>query len=122
MQHYTKVLFSSALLFFAPLVATAFEKARDNGGETNTVRPSAEDTQRKAATELSDSGDNGASPQDAQSNTIIGLPSFGNLGYIPNLDFGMELLYGQENKPVEEVSPEEDEDTLQIRGSIKHRF
>ena len=109
-------------MFFAPLVATAFEQAGVNDSEVETVRPSAEDRKQEASAELSASGDKDDSPQGAPSKPVIGMPGLGTFGVIPNLDLGMEFLYGQEKKQVEETSPEEDEDSLQIRGTIKHRF
>lgn len=59
--------------------------------------------------------------------TEVNIPGLGNLGVLPKMDFGLELLYGaNENKPVEiepqtsgSVPPQED---LTIRGTMKHNF
>jgi hypothetical protein len=51
------------------------------------------------------------------------FPSLSALGVLPKLDFGLELLYG-ENQP-QVVVPEEnnsDSDGLRIQGTLKHRF
>jgi len=55
--------------------------------------------------------------------TSIQIPGLGNLGMIPKLDFGLDLLYGgreQSRAQIEETTPQGD--GLQIRGSVRHRF
>ena len=62
--------------------------------------------------------------------TVVAIPGLGKLGVIPKLDFGLELLYGDESQKLQlqndeqrtTVRPEDDGDGLRIRGSIKHRF
>lgn len=62
--------------------------------------------------------------------TVVAIPGLGKLGVIPKLDFGLELLYGDDTQKLQmrddrqttTVRPEADEDGLRIRGSIKHRF
>ena len=51
------------------------------------------------------------------------FPGLGSLGVLPKLDFGLELLYG-DNQP-QVVVPEEnnaDAEGLRIQGTLKHRF
>lgn len=56
----------------------------------------------------------------------VRIPGLGKLGVLPKFDFGLELLYGmnesesakQQGDP---LRPSED-DSPQIRGTIKHRF
>lgn len=51
------------------------------------------------------------------------LPGLGALGVLPKLDFGLELLYG-ENQP-QRIEPEQEDlesDGLRIKGTLKHRF
>jgi len=51
----------------------------------------------------------------------ISLPGIGTIGTLPKFDFGLELLYGQDDlltTPDEEASS----DDLRIRGSVKHKF
>ncbi len=54
--------------------------------------------------------------------TTISIPGLGQLGVIPKLDFGMELLYGSEPKSDPAPLAKDEDDGLQIRGTIKHRF
>jgi hypothetical protein len=49
---------------------------------------------------------------------VLKLPG---LGQIPKLDFGLELLYGQ-NKPNAPVPEKHEPGDLQIRGTIKYRM
>jgi len=52
--------------------------------------------------------------------TEIRIPGIGTVGVLPKLDFGLELLYGA-NEP--KLPPDRtDQDDVQIRGTIKHRF
>ena len=50
----------------------------------------------------------------------IRVPGLGPVGVLPKLDFGLELLYGAS----EPKGPPDrtDQDDVQIRGTIKHRF
>ena len=54
------------------------------------------------------------------SGTEIRIPGLGSVGVLPKLDFGLELLYGAS----EPKGPPDrtDQDDVQIRGTIKHRF
>lgn len=56
--------------------------------------------------------------------TSLELPGIGNLGVIPKLDFGLELLYG-DRRPADieqDQALSSDEDGLRVRGTIRHRF
>ncbi|MEO0620426.1 MAG: hypothetical protein AAFZ01_14245 [Pseudomonadota bacterium] len=51
----------------------------------------------------------------------ISLPGVGTIGTLPKLDFGLELLYGDE--PAASTPEDESLDgDLRIRGSVKHKF
>lgn len=55
--------------------------------------------------------------------TEVRIPGLGKLGVIPKLDFGLELLYGgREERAVEPDRNRAENDDVQIRGSIRHRF
>lgn len=55
------------------------------------------------------------------SGTEVRIPGLGKLGVFPKLDFGLELLYGgREDRATDRGRAENDD--VQIRGSIKHRF
>lgn len=60
-------------------------------------------------------------PGDANSGTEVKIPGIGTLGKLPKLDFGLELLYGGSNDPAMEKHDDNNDD-VQIKGSIKHRF
>ena len=55
--------------------------------------------------------------------TQLRLPGLGVIGTLPKLDFGLELLYGEDNAT---TNLEEDRgqvsEGLTIHGSLKHRF
>jgi hypothetical protein len=56
--------------------------------------------------------------------TEVRIPGLGTVGVLPKLDFGLELLYGAAEPkgmaPEDRGHPEQND--LQIRGTIKHRF
>jgi hypothetical protein len=56
--------------------------------------------------------------------TEVRIPGIGTVGVLPKLDFGLELLYGATEPkgmaPEDRGHPEQND--LQIRGTIKHRF
>jgi hypothetical protein len=56
--------------------------------------------------------------------TEVRIPGLGTVGVLPKLDFGLELLYGAAEQkgltPEDRGHPEQND--LQIRGTIKHRF
>jgi hypothetical protein len=54
------------------------------------------------------------------SGTQIHIPGLGTVGVLPKLDFGLELLYGASDP--KGMPPDRNEDDVQIRGTIKHRF
>lgn len=57
--------------------------------------------------------------QSSKKGTTINIPGFGVVGTLPELDFGLELLYSDESaKTVEELS----DDDLSIKGRLKHNF
>ncbi len=73
------------------------------------------------AATLSDGGT--AKTSEEGDGTVIQIPGLGKLGVIPKLDFGLELLYDQDQqKPLNNVEPPADDDGVRIRGTIKHRF
>jgi hypothetical protein len=52
--------------------------------------------------------------------TEVRIPGVGKVGVLPKLDFGLELLYGNEQKGA--YSDKGNPDDVQLRGTIKHRF
>jgi hypothetical protein len=55
------------------------------------------------------------------SGTEVRIPGLGSVGVLPKLDFGLELLYGA-GEPKGMPADRTDQDDVQIRGTIKHRF
>jgi hypothetical protein len=56
--------------------------------------------------------------------TEVRIPGLGKLGILPKLDFGLELLYGVNEKSLDErrLLPDQGDDGVGIRGTLKHRF
>ena len=55
--------------------------------------------------------------------TEIRVPGLGQIGSLPKFDFGLELLYGaSEPKGVREELNKNDQNDLQIRGSLKFKL
>lgn len=60
--------------------------------------------------------------------TEVRIPGLGSLGVLPKMDFGLELLYGANDKSQPQVEPPESPtaapqpDDLTIRGTMKHNF
>ena len=68
------------------------------------------------------SGMSDSTAKKSNDTTVLNVPGLGNLGVIPKLDFGLDLLYGQDSKSTPAEPLPSDDDGLRIRGSIKHRF
>ena len=63
----------------------------------------------------------------AASGTEVRIPGLGQIGVLPKLDFGLELLYGaNKDSTTTAQSPdaktEPEDGSFRIRGPIKHRF
>lgn len=56
-----------------------------------------------------------------KSGTTLHIPGIGTLGTLPDLDFGLELLYKDENDSLSAVDKSQD-DSMAIKGRIKHKF
>ena len=55
--------------------------------------------------------------------TEVKIPGIGTVGVLPKLDFGLELLYGANGNESKAIPDEKNENNdVQIRGTIKHRF
>lgn len=59
------------------------------------------------------------SEKSKKSGTTLHIPGIGTLGTLPELDFGLELLYKDDS-----LSPSErsQDDGMAIKGRIKHKF
>jgi hypothetical protein len=60
--------------------------------------------------------------------TEVTIPGVGSVGTLPKLDFGLELLYGPQNGPADtqpggmQLDQRAQENDVQIKGSLKHKF
>jgi len=54
--------------------------------------------------------------------TEVRIPGLGKLGVLPKMDFGLELLYGANDTAPQSQEPEQTDEDLRIRGSVKHNF
>ena len=56
---------------------------------------------------------------------VIKVPGFGRIGELPKLDFGLDLLYGaspEEREQKRRIDPNNKDDDLTVKGSIKYRY
>ena len=119
MRLYVKLVIA-AMLSLAPVGASAFQES-SVGAPADARQPAASDIVPGAP--KADLADDKATPAPSDSGgTKLSIPGLGTLGVIPKMDFGLELLYGSNNTRIEEPLPDKDDDGLQIRGTIKHRF
>lgn len=63
----------------------------------------------------------------SESGTEVNIPGLGSIGVLPKMDFGLELLYGANEKAQQPVEPQQDpsiapQDDLTIRGTMRHNF
>lgn len=108
----------------APVHSHAFQEERV-GGSSSTAQsaPAAGTTSSTSASEvLPGANITEQSTPESSSGTKLSIPGLGTVGVLPKMDFGLELLYGGDKAPQQQVEPEGDTDGLRIRGSIKHRF
>ena len=98
--------------------AVAFQEQRQ-GSPVPQAAPSAQPDQRPAEFSAPNAADAGKA-----SGAEVRIPGLGKLGNLPNMDFGLELLYGvAEPKQVLPVQREDQrDDDLTIRGTVRHKF
>ena len=56
-----------------------------------------------------------------KSGTTLHIPGIGTLGTLPDLDFGLELLYQEDSDALSAIEKSQD-DGMAIKGRIKHKF
>lgn len=108
-----------ALLLVAPS-AHAFEETRGGGAGAPAASGALTPESRVVPLELGGTGTSVAPP----GGTEVRIPGLGKLGILPKLDFGLELLYGVNEQSLEDrrLRPEQGEDSLGVRGTVRHRF
>lgn len=107
-------------LMMSATASSAFEETRGGGaGSAGTPAPSTS-ADPGLQLKLEGTGIVVAPP----TGTEVRIPGLGRLGILPKLDFGLELLYGVNEKSLDErrLLPEQSDDGLGIRGTLKHRF
>ena len=108
----------------APEAVNAFEQ--QNSG---APPPSASATSGDTVNATTQSPQNELSAPSGKSEekggTEVRIPGLGKLGELPNMDFGLELLYGAADSDVKVEDPQEptaNSDDIRIHGTIKHQF
>lgn len=105
-----------AIAFLASVLAVSSAEAFQKSG-SGQAQPGPE--VGAGALELSQEN----APSSKKDGALVRIPGLGALGVLPKLDFGLELLYGDNQQP--SVAPQDDDeesDGLRIRGTLKHRF
>jgi len=109
-----------ALMLAAPS-ALAFEETRGGGAGAPAAAPQAAPPATKGLSlELGGTGTSVSPP----TGTEVRIPGLGKLGILPKLDFGLELLYGVNEQSLDDrrLRPEQGDDGLGVRGTVRHRF
>ncbi len=96
------------------VAVTAPERSTDGQGLALKQNLSAK---QKGAAALADVHNN-SNYKKKQGRTLY-IPGFGTIGTLPQLDFGLELLYQDEELRASERAKDDD---LAIKGRIKHKF
>jgi len=50
------------------------------------------------------------------------IPGVGSLGFLPKLDFGLELLYGANDSKIDDDDSQAEDLSITIRGTVKRKF
>lgn len=61
-------------------------------------------------------------PDNGSGETELNIPGVGTIGKIPKLDFGLELLYGNNAEETPGAEVDNRQDDVLIKGKIRHRF
>lgn len=107
-------------MMFATPSAFAFEETR-GGGVAAPAAPQATAPAGQSAPLGLDSTGTSVAPS---AGTEVRIPGLGKLGILPKLDFGLELLYGVNEQTFDDrrLRPEQSDDGLGVRGTVRHRF
>ena len=101
--------------------AFAFEETRGGAGASQAAPPAAAAPAGKGSS--LDFGGTGTSAAPS-AGTEVRIPGLGKLGTLPKLDFGLELLYGVNEQSFDDrrLRPEQSDESLGVRGTVRHRF
>lgn len=89
---------------------TAAERSQADGGAVAARRGDGEK-------DLALSGADQAEQKSDKESPSLYIPGLGSVGSLPQVDFGLELLYQDD-----EALPTEKEETMGIKGRLKHKF
>jgi hypothetical protein len=111
---FEKVVLATAVVLLSAGGSTAIQLLGDTAGLAAAgAKPQAEVQQREAA---------GTAAADGE----IWVPGLGVVGKMPSIDFGLDMLYGQNAAAAEETPERADSEALDpdfaIRGTIKKKF
>lgn len=102
--------------------ALAFQESKGGvmGGGQSQEQPEANAVPGVPSLELKDTGVSVAPATGVE----VRIPGLGKLGVLPKFDFGLELLYGvnEKSEEAERQGQSLPGDDVQIRGSLRHRF
>lgn len=113
-----------AALMVGAASASAFEETRGGGAGAPAapVAPTAPSSQTPGLQlDLNGTGTSVA----PSTGTEVRIPGLGKLGILPKLDFGLELLYGVNEQSLDRTTPrgsDQSDDSVGIRGTLRHRF
>jgi len=105
------------------VVSTTAIAFQEQGGGAAPVAPAPAEAQQVAPPSEKDL--NFSAPKGGVgegTGTEVRIPGLGKLGVLPKMDFGLELLYGANDSAPQAQEPEQSDEDLRIRGSVKHNF
>ena len=117
-------LFATAALLCAGLACVGKASAFQDTGRSVTAgeRGGASDdelhTKSLSKKQLALSGADNEDKNNNKKSRSLYIPGLGSVGSLPDVDFGLELLYQDE----ENVAPVAKDDSMAIKGRLKHNF
>ena len=119
----------SVQVFAAALLSLAVSVAHVSAFTETKIRPPAEQVAPEApAANLNVQKEDGSTgltlttPGDGSGETELTIPGVGSIGKIPKVDFGLELLYGNNGDETPGAEVDSRQDDVLIQGKIRHRF
>lgn len=106
------------LMFSATVLAFDEQNAAAPGITVTPATPLDSEGQAPVTLDL----EGGTVVKPAEEGTEVYIPGLGNLGILPKMDFGLELLYGASEPKAVETQQDPSFEDLTIRGSLKHNF
>src|SRR5690349_16633280 len=124
-QHRLKLIFAAGSLIAALTVGVSSDAHAFTETPVAPAQPQAGQPATQLQPQKPEAGGGLAlvKPSDAKSGgTELSIPGIGSVGTLPELDFGLDLLYGAGSDPVQEQRQENENQNVTIKGTIKHRF